>query len=1380
MISPDHESAPDGASLPLPQRTTRWQPLRSGVLNLYRYDYEEFHFEDGRLLLRGNNGSGKSRVLALQLPFLLDGETSPARVEPDGDQAKRIEWNLLMGRYPDRTGYTWIEFGRREEDGTPRFLTLGCGLRAVAGHTGLHSRWFFITSQRIGRDLFLQNVQRTPLGREKLEAAIGGAGRVIPKAEDYRRAVDEALFGLGPRFGPLIELLLRLRRPQLSRKLEEEELSNALSEALPTLPSSMIEVVAESFSGLQTDRSTLREFVAAGEAVSAFLGEYSGYMRIAVRRRANAVRTTHAAYEAAQRAVREAERRLAAATEQLAALGRMQAELETQLAGAESVERTLREGPEMKTAEEVRLAGEAAKMAADAFAQSQIDEQRAANVVHRAQQQQQRVRQDAVQIEAELEQKRHAVDAAAFAADLAPAHRREMGELDAPIAGLEFSPTRETALRTAVEQRERALVTLRKHEQKVAAAQAAFHAADTARLQAEAAASAAREAEHGARQALAQAGATLMDDYARWSAGVRQLQPPAAEALSDSFASWLEQRDGASPLRIGIDAAYRATVDRFAGRESALVQRQTQLSAEIADLATAIAQLEQGETPPPPPPPFLRAERRGRSGAPLWKLCDFRPELPGDARAGLEAALQGSGLLDAWVLPDGTLVAGIDDVFLLGNDAATATTPSHLGQALQVTVDRNDLATRDFDAAALERALAQIGLGENAGEHWVASDGTWRLGPLRGHASKQSADYIGESTRAEHRRRQLTELRTRQDATRDALTQIESELAALADDRARATQELAAAPGDDSVLRAGFSLETATRAVADTLATSERAARAADQQRRARDEAVEAQMRDAADLRLSAWLGRLDALAEATHAYATALAALWPTARHWTAAAAQRSAVDAQVAEAEADWQSRTERREQASAAAEAARQRFATLEEMHGETVTVVLRKLEAAKTEVNRLKQELADNQRRQIAEAATHAKAESDKSVAEQHRGEHEAARRVAIASLQRMAEQRLLAEADANLKDIDAGEWSVAHAIEFVRHRLDPLLEEVDDAEASWRQRQDAIHHHIQELRDRLVAHGHQPDPHQFEDVVLVQCIFQGRAHTMSELRDAFAAEVANREQLLRAREQEIIENHLLAEVAVELAKLIRAADSWRVSANEELSARPTSAGVRFRFQWEPDAETGFEKMRPTLLRKGELWTPAERSALASFLQARIAAEQNADESGSWREHLTRALDYRRWHRFAIERQQDGQWRRLNRTTYGTGSGGEKALALTLPRFAAAAAHYRSAAPTAPRLVMLDEAFAGIDPTMRAQCMGVLTQFDLDVVMTSELEWGCYRTVPALAIYHLTTLPGLDAVAATRWIWNGHERRQEDTPLPPDAPADDGQTPDASAN
>ena len=148
----------------------RWQPIRGGLLNIYRYDYEEFRYERGHLLLRGNNGTGKSRVLALQLPFLLDGEVSPYRVEPDGDPAKHIEWNLLLEKHEERLGYTWIEFGRRDQEGMEHFITLGCGLHAVAGR-GLVNKWFFVTSQRVGRELFLQSAAECARARPPRRAA---------------------------------------------------------------------------------------------------------------------------------------------------------------------------------------------------------------------------------------------------------------------------------------------------------------------------------------------------------------------------------------------------------------------------------------------------------------------------------------------------------------------------------------------------------------------------------------------------------------------------------------------------------------------------------------------------------------------------------------------------------------------------------------------------------------------------------------------------------------------------------------------------------------------------------------------------------------------------------------------------------------------------------------------------------------------------------------------------------------------------------------------------------------------------------------------------------------------------------------------------------
>lgn len=159
-------------ALPSPARA-RWQPLRLGLVELYHYDVEEFWFRDGHLLLRGNNGTGKSKVLSLTLPFLLDANLSASRVEPDGDRGKRMEWNLLMNkRHERRVGYTWIEFGRRDSAGRALTLTLGCGLRAVAGRPGAEP-WFFITEQRIGADLWLTTPEKTALSRERLIEAIG-------------------------------------------------------------------------------------------------------------------------------------------------------------------------------------------------------------------------------------------------------------------------------------------------------------------------------------------------------------------------------------------------------------------------------------------------------------------------------------------------------------------------------------------------------------------------------------------------------------------------------------------------------------------------------------------------------------------------------------------------------------------------------------------------------------------------------------------------------------------------------------------------------------------------------------------------------------------------------------------------------------------------------------------------------------------------------------------------------------------------------------------------------------------------------------------------------------------------------------------------------
>jgi uncharacterized protein (TIGR02680 family) len=1367
--APPASPAADPVALPAPTRADRWQPVRSGVLNLYRFDYEEFHFEGGRLLLRGNNGAGKSRLLALQLPFLLDGETTPARVEPDGDVAKRIEWNLLMGRHADRTGYTWIEFGRRNPDGAAEYVTLGCGLRAVAGQSGLRARWFFITPQRVGRDLFLQNASGQPLGRERLEEALTPAGRIFTGAHDYRAAVDAALFGLGDRYPRLLDLLIRLRRPQLSRKLDEEELSQTLSDALPVLPVALVEIVAEAFRGLQADREAWQGFRAAREGVDGFLREYRLYARTALRRRAGAVRSAHSAVEDAQRRLRDAERRTAEAEASLQRLADEQSARDRDLAATEEAERTLRSSPEMRTADELDQAARTAATTRGALDRAKADE---AAAMERSELARQRLAEAERAVAAIAEQADSALrttELLAHEAGLLPTHRSHLaGPPVTAWSDLQNTPGAADRLNREVHRRRQSIALLRQRETETAAAKQTLERHEGRRREADAACSATRETETASRRALDEAGLTLQRTYRDWHTHLHELRCPTADELAEDFAAWLSRREGESPLHTAATTAHHDAVARLAADSERLRQQLADEEAALAKLRAELSSLEQGGTPPPPVPLTRRAVRTGRPGAPLWRLCDFAPGVEEAARAGLEASLEAAGLLDAWLLPDGRLLApDTEDTFLLSGATGVGTHAAHLGTVLVPAIDAADSDAAALTEETVARVLRTIGFGPDQGPHWVAADGAWRLGPIHGRWTKPAAEFIGETTRTQARRRRIAALHEQIAQVEIRHTALTTARAVLAERRTQADGEFSTLPSADPVRHADFALSVAVRAAAEAFAAHEKAERETAQARRALDEACRRRDTDAADCGLSTWLGRLDALEPAVADYAAALAGLWPTLRHWESETRQSLHSRQAAVTATEEHTHRLARRQEASEAAAAAEQRHRVLQETHGATIEAIMQRLRDTESALATLRAAARDGQQEQLRQTSARDTAAGDRGHADEERGRHEELRTAAIDHLQRFAEPRLFAEADPALATIEPAGWSVTRAVEIAR-LIEPMLADTPAGDEVWSQRQDTIHGHIQELRDRLVSQGHQPETHQLEDFVLVRCLFQARPHTMTELRDAFAAEVAERERLLAAREKEIIENHLLGEVAVELQKLIRAAEEWIATANSELAARPTSTGLRFRFAWETVDEGGFPAIRRAFLRTSELWAPAERTALAQFLQSRIRAAQADDEDGSWRDHLGSALDYRRWHRFAVERQQDGQWRRLDRRTYGTGSGGEKALALTLPRFAAAAAYYRSAAAHAPRLVMLDEAFAGIDPTMRAQCLGVLEQFDLDVVMTSELEWGCYPTVPALGIYHLAAFPGVDAIGVTRWVWNGRECRQLDTPLPPDRP------------
>ncbi len=1339
---------------PEPSRN-RWQPLRGGLMNLYLYDRLELVYQDGRLLLRGNNGTGKSRILALQLPFLLDGEVAPLRVEPDGDPSKRIEWHLLMdGRYPDRVGYSWLELGRRDGDDIAHYSTIGCGMKAVQGK-GAPARWFFVTDRRVGVDLELETAAGAPLGRRRLEEVLGERGQVYDRPTEYRAALDQAFFRLGDRYGALVDLLIQLRRPQLSRKLDTEALSNALSEALPPLSDSVLGDVSEAFRGLEADRGALEGHRAALAATDTFLQSYRRYVQLATRRRADALRTAHSAYEHTMRRLRDAEQAAADAAAQVEALGKnIDTTEESAVAAAEAL-RALDMDPaqrDARTLDEARRAHERA----DAEAQ------RARVEADNRQAELDRRRENERSARAELEERDRAVTdgkkrCTSIAADAG---------CETLLDGFDRS-----AVETRLAERLRHAAHLAERVESVRDAERALDEARRvcARQRDELERAQARRDERAAgRDAERDA---VQRALVAWVESLAVLARPDVDLLCDAVAHFAETGHGPGPIAEAVAASYSTAIALLADERARTRASYDAISVELADTRAERDRIERGEQRAPAAPPWRDpAARSGRPGAPLWSLCDFREHVAEDTRAGIEAALEASGLLDAWVTPDGSVLAeGILDTTLV--PALAPLDAPTLADVLVAAVDRDDRCAREVRDEVVERVLRSIGATPGAGPVWVAEGGQFELGPLKGAARKTAAEHIGHGARERARRRRLVELAHRIDELAAEHARVGRLLEDIEARAQTAGRERASAPREEKVRDALATLVAADLALRDR-GEQHRAAEIAEREAAERRDAEATACVDAArDLGLSAWIERANELTQRLRDLERALEKLWAATDLAAQAASFHASHERAVGEAleRCDEQHGVER--EAARLAVAARSRYETLASTLGASIEALQRKITDARERCDVLRDQLKELRKQHESAVKLEAAAGSRVEEIGPQLASDDARRRAAIGELQALARTTLLGTLGPDWRDIDAElAWSPTAAIDIAR-RLDRTLRDVDGGDEAWDRESSRLHQRITELMEALLARGLSPSTTQDADVLVVTIPYQGRVLTPDLLRENLDEEIASRERILDERERTILENHLVGEVAIHLHQRIREGERLVVEMNREIESRPLSTGMRLRFQWDPrEGELELAAARKRLLAAHGVWSPEDRAALGDFLMNRIHAERAEAQTGTWREHLEKALDYRRWHQFAIERRQDERWVRLTRRTYGTGSGGEKAIALTLPLLAAAAAHYRSAAPEAPRLILMDEAFVGVDSDMRAKCMGLLTAFDLDFVMTSEREWGCYSTLPALAIYQLVTRPGLDAVHATRWVWNGHERRRDPTPSGGDDAAD----------
>ncbi|WP_342768962.1 TIGR02680 family protein [Prauserella flavalba] len=1341
--------------LPEPVRQ-RWQPLRVGIVNLWEYDTAEFWFADGRLVLRGGNGAGKTKVLELTTLMLLRGEVTPSVLDPFGSQHRTMRFNLLPTgdaddpRPPSDSGlgYAWVEFGRRDETGGQEFYVCGLGASARRGSgTSPVSTWQFTTRLRPGKDLLLTRAGR-PMEQKELKKIPGVT--VAESAAAYRARIAADLFDLDTAsYDNLTELLKQLRKPKLGERLNPATLAETLREALPPLATNEVEQLADGWDRLERLRMAVEATKEAAKQVAAFdRTAWRPWAKIVVRRRADAFATARSRLERTTKDKNAAVEQLGSAKDDVA---RLEAELKRSSTERNDVETALRELLEStayqdaaRLTDRVGMLQRELNSLGERLTEAGRTEASERDELERRQAKFEAASAAATRAAEAIDQHIGSVEAAAKPAGLGASAERFLPARDVPSlrADLQRRMERFGRMRSLHDNHQRALHSTELTARKVSVCE---EGAERARLD-----------ERTAHEDVEEAVDSLRQRIREWATTtVVEVSDELSEQWCDLVADLTTSV--ASPEQAIRDHVAAAKAALEASRVEALRARDPLVALHEKTTAELEKVKARKELPPPEPTLWQRTERPGDdadSGAPLWRCVQPRDELPSAQLDRIEAALAASGLLDAWLSPEGTLRTQDGTVVA---DTTLVAGPPASGNTLATVLEPTPTGGISGDVVAT--LLAGIdwrrrGSAASSG-NWLADDGSWSIGVLAGRAEpSRPASFLGATARAEARRREIAALEAELAALAERIEQLSARIASLDEQIDATAREARTVPRDAPVTTAVTTWTERQRAHEAAVL------RLAEAQR---EHQREESKRDVAWTELSTFAGEygfplrgLDELREALDRYADVLREL--AARVDTA---RRCRDEAEVAAEEVERQAAKVTAAQGRAEVlrtqvRAAEVQVRTAREALDEGPAELLARKERLDTTSNELAdtvEKLTDSVRE--AEKAA-VKAESILESHEQRRAEAEAVRDAALGAWWEVYEAGLapaIGLPEPDRRNVETGRNAVVDARKAVAA--------VDDEHAEERAARKCTQR-LLELKQQLLPNR---DARIDEDATIPRFLVMAHGDTGWQLpgpaADSLAEQVRRQEDRFDSEQREVLATLLGSTFIEHLKDRLDYTERTFAGINDRLRSHATRHGHAVRLTHEPDPADPDARDVVTALNQGYAQlSQARQDLVRDFLARRIdeaRAEAAADQATDWKEQLSIALDYRRWLRISLEYRpgMQAQWRPFDRAQHGAKSGGEKVVLLSQPLFAATVVAFDAAGPQAPRWVWLDEAMTGVDAQYKASFMGLTVGFDLDIMLTAHDEWCTYPTVPAVAVYDLARSPHLPGVDAQPHLWCGGE-------------------------
>ena len=1390
-----------------------WIPRRLILHNYWLYAYQEFHLTDGHLVLRGQNGAGKSTVLTTGITLALDGDKTPGRMDTFGTGSKSVG-DYLVGTKDaqpgdpnyamDRTAYIALEFRYGSED---RYRTIGLGVRAdrntSTGQPKIAS-WYFVIrdGRRVGPRHEIQfSRQEGPneimLSQRELEDLLGSANFVDRNQGEYQKEVNNELFGFPTLdgFNYLMQMLIELRSPKLNKDLKPTDACETLSRALPPVSPQLLARVSRLLDDIDSTQAAVKE-----------TSEHLGWVSEIDRALANAFRT-------------RAQLRAVDLLDHVATLTAVEQELVAALAAQDSSRAMLER---IREARET-LEGEAAdhrgalrvlrnheaykgrERLARAIADGAHAEAEAARAVRLLQQTERDRNQRATLVESLIAERSERVREASFVAHEAADIGRD-AHWSAAVAILAAIPAQVDALTESDLPPRLDLATLRDLARERKAALEVVRLAWRARAEARRANEQARTtvrtrtdemtaADTVRGNAIAERDrvrAAAAEAVRRWVRSSKGFDVPAesAEEAASAVARIVTPEesvaDALRPLTSYVDEVRNRLSEGRAQATIALEAARTRL----ADATVALDAWEAGErTAAPAPRPgqeLLRSllATEGVRHAPLFAACDLAPGVTPEDGAQLEAALADAGLLDALI---------VDHVGIGRVSALAQAGPDEQGDRWirPAPVEGKTLADLLVPAPSavpeddVVQALRSVALTPGDGGLWITTSGAWGAGALEGRSVRSRAgapDFLGETNRRLTWERRREELRRAVDQARDALGAAEVRLeeaterrdvAAREADRLTNAAELRAVPAALFTVRtADQGLERARDALARAAADEEKT-RALVSAREAELAASYEPVTDAREAKdddqLTQMIGGIDSTLTAASRLVTELTRVTEYVDRIERARIQLAEDQDRLIAAASDADGKRRRAAELQSEADIMK---ALLDDQGLENLLQQERGREARVLAIQEELTALAD----QNGSAKTQlTQAEAQAITKDGERAEKAEAVRAAEIALRAATSAYPSLAADRERFDAES---PLAAATALLARRADDA-DTRRRVERGLSDEETTLSNVFSEHRARLS--GYSPEMVNGDDgryVLFRRVPGETGALTPAGLKASLDAQHGLHVATVREKEEELFQEFVFGDISNAIRGAIQEASKANEHVNRLLEERRFS-DRSIALRWEPRRlrssdrrgadETDYTEIVALLQRSPFTLLPDQQEKVKAFFRERVAAVRAAEREGRgemlFHEALQEVLDYRRWFRYTIVVTKHGSRPyELTNDRYNRDSGAEKALNVFFPLLAAADARYRDARADAPKILAMDEAFSGVDAANRDATLEFMSDLGLSWMMTSEKVWGASPSIRGASTYQFIRKDNVAAVSLH--VWDGKTKVIDDVTRAPD--------------